>query len=70
MKAHVLYDVEAQAPVSYTINTALKHDSIAMISIHYEPNVYYILDRAYDSLKEFYMIHLADSIFVSRLKRT
>ena len=39
-----------------------------MSSIHYEPNAYYIFDRAYDSFKELYRIHLTDSYFVVRAK--
>ena len=37
-----------------------------MCSIHYEPNDYYIFDRAYDSFKELYRIHLTGSFFVVR----
>ena len=36
VKAHVLYDIEAQAPAFHTVTTASKHDSTAMPSIHYE----------------------------------
>ena len=68
MKAHVLYDIEAQVPAFYTVTTASKHDSTAMSSIHYEPNAYYIFDRAYDSFKELYRIHLTGSFFVVRAK--
>ena len=68
MKAHVSYDIEAQIPAFYTVTTASKHDSTAMSSIHYEPNAYYIFDRAYDSFKELYRIHLTDSFFVVRAK--
>ena len=32
VKAHVLYDVEAQVPAFYTVTTASKHDSTAMSS--------------------------------------
>lgn len=39
-----------------------------MSSIPYEPNAYYIFDRAYDSFKELYKIHLTDSFFVVRAK--
>ena len=39
-----------------------------MSSIHYEPNAYYIFDRAYDSFKELYRIHLTDFFFVVRAK--
>lgn len=68
VKAHVLYDIEAQVPAFYTVTAASKHDSTAMCSIHYEPNAYYIFDRAYDSFKELYRIHLTGSFFVVRAK--
>lgn len=68
IKAHVLYDIEAQVPAFYTITTASKHDSTEMSAIGYEPNAYYIFDRAYDSFKELYRIHLTGSFFVVRAK--
>ena len=68
IKAHVLYDIEAQVPAFYTITTASKHDSTEMSAINYEPNAYYIFDRAYDSFKELYRIHLTGSFFVVRSK--
>ena len=68
VKAHVLYDIEAQVPTFYTVTTASKHDSTEMSSIHYEPKTYYIFDKAYDSFKELYRIHLTDSFFVVRAK--
>ena len=70
VKAHVLYDIEAQVPAFYTVTTASKHVSTAMSSIHYEPNAYYTFGRAYDSFKELYRIHLTDSFFVVRAKTT
>ncbi|WP_270673220.1 IS4 family transposase [Phocaeicola coprocola] len=51
VKAHVLYDIEAQVPAFFTVTTASKHDSTAMSAIHYEPNAYYIFDRAYFKFK-------------------
>ena len=68
VKAHVLYDIEAQVPAFYTVTTASKHDSTTMSSISCEPNAYYIFDRAYDSFKELYRIHLTDSFYVVRAK--
>ena len=68
IKAHVLYDIEAQVPAFYTVTTASKHDSTAMSSISCEPNAYYVFDRAYDSFKELYRIHLTESFFVVRAK--
>jgi len=67
-KAHVLYDIEAQVPTFYTVTTASKHDSTVMNTIPYEPNAYYIFDRAYDSFRELYKIHLTSSYYVIRAK--
>jgi transposase len=39
-----------------------------MSSISFEPNAYYIFDRAYDSFKELYRIHLMSSFYVVRAK--
>ena len=52
VKAHVLNYIDAQVPSVYTVTTASKHDSTMMSSFSYEPNAYYIFDRAYDSFKE------------------
>ena len=68
IKAHVLYDIEAQVPAFYTVTTASMHDSTAMSSISCEPNAYYVFDRAYDSFRELYRIHLTESFFVVRAK--
>ena len=68
VKANVLYDIEAQVPAFYTVSTASKHDSTAMSSILFESNAYYIFDRAYDSFKELYRIHLTSSFYVVRAK--
>ena len=68
-KVHFLYDIEAQVPTFYTVTTASKHDSAAMHSNPYEPNAYYIFDRAYDSFKELYKIHLTESFNVVRAKK-
>lgn len=67
-KAHVLYDIEAQVPTFYTVTTASKHDSTVMNTIPYEPYAYYIFDRAYDSFRELYKIHLTSSYYVIRAK--
>ena len=39
--------VFAQVLAFYTVTTASKYDSTAMSSIPYEPNSYYIFNRAY-----------------------
>lgn len=68
VKAHVLYDIEAQVPAFYTVTTASKHDSTVMSSLPCESNAYYIFDRAYDSFKELYRIDLTGSFYVVRAK--
>ena len=68
VKAHVLYDLEAQVPAFYHITTASVHDSRAMLEIHYETDAYYIFDRGYNNFKELYRIHRLESFFVVRAK--
>lgn len=41
VEAHVLYNIEAQISVFYTVTTASKHDSPARYLVHYEPSAYY-----------------------------
>lgn len=68
VKAHVLYDLEAQVPAFYHITTASVHDSKAMKEIVYETGVYYIFDRGYNNFKELYRIQRLESFFVVRAK--
>ena len=68
VKAHVLYDLEAQVPAFYHITTASVHDSKAMKEIPYETDAYYIFDRGYNNFKELYRIHRMESFFVVRAK--
>ena len=69
IKAHVLYDLEAQVPAYFHISTASVHDSKAMKYIPYEPGSYYVFDRGYNAFKELYKIHLHESFFVVRAKK-
>lgn len=68
IKAHVLYDLEAQVPAFYHITTASVNDSKAMQEIPYETDVYYIFDRGYNNFKELYRILRMESFFVVRAK--
>ena len=68
VKAHVLYDLEAQVPAFYHITTASVHDSKAMQGIPYETDAYYIFDRGYNNFKELYRIQRMESFFVVRAK--
>lgn len=69
IKAHVLYDLEAQVPAYFHISTASVHDSKAIKYIPYESGSYYVFDRGYNAFKELYKIHLHESFFVVRTKK-
>lgn len=69
IKAHVLYDLEAQVPAYFHISTASVHDSKAIKYIPYESESYYVFDRGYNAFKELYKIHLHESFFVVRAKK-
>ena len=68
VKAHVLYDLEAQVPAFYHITTASVYDSKAMPEIPYETGAYYVFDRGYNNLGELYRIQRMESFFVVRAK--
>lgn len=68
VKAHVLYNLEAQVPAFYHITTASVHDSKAMPEIPYETGAYYIFDRGYNNFKELFRIQRMESCFVVRAK--
>lgn len=68
VKAHVLYDLEAQVPAFYHITTASVHDSKTMPEIPYETGAYYIFDRGYNNFKELFRIQRMESCFVVRAK--
>ena len=68
VKAHVLYDLEAQVPAFYHVTTASVYDSRAMPEIPYETGAYYVFDRGYNNFWELYRIQRMESFFVVRAK--
>ena len=69
IKVHTLYDVETQIPAFFHITDASVHDSTAMKEIPYEPDSYYIFDRAYNHFKMLYKIQQIGAFFVIRAKK-
>lgn len=69
IKVHTLYDVETQIPAFFHITEASAHDSSAMKEIPYEPDSYYIFDRAYNHFKMLNKIHQIGAFFVIRAKK-
>ena len=68
VKAHLLYDLEAQVTAFYHITTASVYDSKAMPEIPYETGAYYVFDRGYNNFGELYRIQRTESFFVVRAK--
>src|SRR5574344_198768 len=68
VKAHVLYDLEAQVPAFYHITTASVYDSKVMPEIPYETGAYYVFDRGYNNFGELYRIQRLEFFFVVRAK--
>lgn len=69
IKVHTLYDVETQIPTFFHITEASVHDSRVMKEILYEPDSYYVFDRAYNNFKMLYKIHQIGAYFVVRAKK-
>lgn len=69
VKAHVLYDIEAQVPKFFHITNASVHDSMVMKEMPVESGSYYIFDRAYNNFKQLFRIHHAGGYFVVRAKK-
>lgn len=69
IKAHVLYDVEAQVPAFFLITTASVHDSKVMDAIPYKSGSYYVFDRGYNSFKDLFAIDTVKAYFVVRAKK-
>lgn len=67
---HTLYDVETQVPAFIHVTEAKVNDIKAMDAIPYESGSYYVFDRAYNDHKRLFKIHMNDSFFVVRAKKT
>lgn len=61
VKLHTLYDIKAQIPTFNIITDQLVGDSCMMDKIPYEPDSFYIFDKAYVSTLQLYKIHLVGS---------
>ena len=68
IKLHTLLDISTQIPEYVHITAANTHDVRAMDFIKYEPNAFYIFDRAYNDFDRLYTINCKASFFVIRAK--
>ncbi len=69
IKMHTLFDIETQIPAFIHLSEASAHDSTAMKEIPFEPNSYYVFDRAYNHFKMLYKMHQIGSFFIIRAKK-
>ena len=68
IKIHILYDLVTQIPCFLLITSASVHDVNFFDTINFEPNSFYIFDKAYIDFGRFYKIHQRGSYFVTRAK--
>lgn len=69
IKLHTLYDIKNQIPTFNVITDQLTSDCTLMDIIPYEPNAFYLFDKAYVSTPQLYAINLIDAFFVVRKKQ-
>jgi len=68
IKMNTLFDVVTQIPAFVYISTANTHDVNAMDMLVYEPEAYYIFDRAYVDFQRLFKITQHSAFFVVRAK--
>jgi len=68
IKMNTLFDVATQIPAFVHITPAAVHDVNAMDLLLYEPEAYYIFDRAYVDFERLYKITQHSAFFVVRAK--
>lgn len=68
IKAHTLYDIKTSIPVFVEITERNVHDVLALDWIVFEPNAFYIIDRAYLDWERLYKINRSGAFFVIRPK--
>jgi hypothetical protein len=66
VKLHTQYDVRTSIPVFMHVSAASVHDVNVMDQIVYEPDSFYIFDKAYLDFERLYFIHQSKSFFVIR----
>ncbi|NDV80322.1 IS4 family transposase, partial [Dysgonomonas sp. 511] len=69
IKLHTLYDIKNQIPTFNVITDQLTSDCTLMDIIPYEPNAFYLFDKAYISTPQLYAINLIGAFFVVRKKQ-
>jgi hypothetical protein len=68
IKLNTLFDVTTQIPTFVHVSPAAVHDVNAMDMLLYEPEAYYIFDRAYVDYERLYRITKYSAFFVVRAK--
>jgi hypothetical protein len=68
IKLHTQFDVKSNIPYFMHFSDGLKHDVHMMDYINYEPDSFYIFDKAYVDFKRLFAITQSNSWFITRPK--
>lgn len=68
IKVHTLFDLEAQVTTIFHITKAKLHDVNGLDAIPYEPESFYVFDRAYNNFRRLHNFKEVGSFFVVRAK--
>lgn len=68
IKLHTLFDVKSSIPSYLYISEAKLHDVKVLDFLNYEPESFYIMDKAYVDYKRLNVLHKCNAYFVTRAK--
>lgn len=68
IKLHTLFDVKSSIPSFLYISEAKLHDVKVLDFLNYEPESFYIMDKAYVDYKRLNILHKCNAYFVTRAK--
>lgn len=68
IKLHTLFDVKSSIPSFLYISEAKLHDVKVLDFLNYEPESFYIMDKAYVDYKRLNVLHKCNAYFVTRAK--
>lgn len=68
IKLHTLFDVKSSIPSFLYISEAKLHDVKVLDLLNYEPESFYIMDKAYVDYGRLNVVHKSNAYFVSRAK--
>ena len=68
IKLHTLFDVKTSIPAYLHISEAKLHDVNILDHLDYEPESFYVMDKAYVDFKRLHALHKSNAYFITRAK--